>query len=74
MNCPLSFLLFVEILADPRSSFVDSSRDLEDLEACEQDAEHGHLRIEELVHAGESSELFLSLRLCPPVLRLTSRS
>ncbi|GAA6024052.1 hypothetical protein JCM11491_001613, partial [Sporobolomyces phaffii] len=31
-----------------------TSRDLEDLEACEQDAEHGHLRIEELVHAGES--------------------
>lgn len=32
------------------------SRDLEDLEACEQDAEHAHARIEELVHAGEDSE------------------
>ncbi|GAA5928432.1 uncharacterized protein JCM15063_003877 [Sporobolomyces koalae] len=31
-----------------------TSRDLEDLEACEQDAENGHRRIEELVHAGES--------------------
>lgn len=35
------------------------SRDLEDLDACEQDAEHGHARIEELVHAGESSKLFV---------------
>lgn len=32
------------------------SRDLEDLEACEQDAEHAHARIEELVQAGEDSE------------------
>ncbi|GAA6064622.1 hypothetical protein JCM10212_006067 [Sporobolomyces blumeae] len=31
-----------------------TSRDLEDLEVCEQDAEHGHLRIEELVQAGET--------------------
>ncbi|GAA5909918.1 uncharacterized protein JCM6883_003133 [Sporobolomyces salmoneus] len=31
-----------------------TSRDLEDLEACEHDAEQGHSRIEELVHAGES--------------------
>ncbi|GAA5857458.1 hypothetical protein JCM8547_009283 [Rhodosporidiobolus lusitaniae] len=30
-----------------------TSHDLQDLEACEQDAEHGHLRIEELVQAGE---------------------
>ncbi|GAA6002527.1 hypothetical protein JCM10207_001163 [Rhodosporidiobolus poonsookiae] len=30
-----------------------TSHDLEDLQACEQDAEHGHLRIEELVQAGE---------------------
>ncbi|GAA5903685.1 hypothetical protein JCM5296_002118 [Sporobolomyces johnsonii] len=29
------------------------SHDLEDLDACEQDAEHGHMRIEELVRAGE---------------------
>lgn len=32
------------------------SRDLEDLEACEQDAEHAHARIEELVQAGEDSK------------------
>ncbi|GAA5901455.1 hypothetical protein JCM6882_006282 [Rhodosporidiobolus microsporus] len=30
-----------------------TSHDLEDLQACEQDADQGHLRIEELVHAGE---------------------
>ncbi|GAA5983219.1 hypothetical protein JCM11641_006854 [Rhodosporidiobolus odoratus] len=30
-----------------------TSNDLQDLEACEQDAEQGHLRIEELVQAGE---------------------
>ena len=32
------------------------SRDLEDLEACEQDADHAHARIEELVRAGDESE------------------
>ncbi|GAA5959935.1 hypothetical protein JCM3765_000650 [Sporobolomyces pararoseus] len=48
-----------------------TSRDLEDLDACEQDAEHGHLRIEELVHAGESmtdshllSQCFEELSVC----------
>ncbi|TNY19397.1 hypothetical protein DMC30DRAFT_400574 [Rhodotorula diobovata] len=30
-----------------------TSHDLQDLEACEHDAEQGHLRIEELVQAGE---------------------
>ncbi|GAA5997952.1 uncharacterized protein JCM10292_006930, partial [Rhodotorula paludigena] len=30
-----------------------TSNDLQDLEACEHDAEQGHLRIEELVQAGE---------------------
>lgn len=48
------------ILKEQRRHLLTSpspgSRDLEDLEACEQDAEHAHARIEELVHAGEDSE------------------
>ncbi|GAA5835557.1 hypothetical protein JCM11251_002963 [Rhodosporidiobolus azoricus] len=36
-----------------QSDLEATSHDMEDLQVCDQDAEQGHLRIEELVHAGE---------------------
>ncbi|KAL8292575.1 hypothetical protein RQP46_001187 [Phenoliferia psychrophenolica] len=49
-------LILADVLAGTalvKKEFDDTSRDLEDLEACEGDADQGHVRTEELVRTGE---------------------